>query len=123
MCEMELEKAINGLYDCYCDVYYNEEVKKDGFITGHKRKRVFEKIKCRISYKNGTRKLLSTKQTTKLAEASQGVKLFLPRNIEIKEGSEIVVFKNDKELKFKYSGMEACYDGHKEIVVERMIEA
>lgn len=123
MCEMELEKAICVLFDCYCDVYYNEEVIKDGLITGHKRKKVFEEIKCRISYKNGTRKLLSTKQTTKLAEASQGVKLFLPKDIEIKEGSEIVVFKKGKELKFKYSGIEACYDGHKEIVVERMIEA
>ena len=126
MCKMELvkglEKDIETLYDCTLEVYENQETINDGHITEHKRVKTLEGVKCRISYKNGTRKLLSTQQSRFCGVASQGVKILIPNDIEIKAGSEIIVIKEGKRLKFKYSGEEACYMGHKEIVAERIKE-
>lgn len=124
MCEMELKKDIEGLYDCVCDIYFNEEKLDDsGLIIGHEKIKAFENINCRLSYKNGTRKLLTAEQTNIEGKISQSIKLFLSNDLDIKAGSEIVVFKNNKELKFKHSGISSIYSNHQEIVLSVNSEA
>lgn len=124
MRKMELREKIEELYDCLCDVYENETVKDDeGLISGKKRTLKYEKIKCRVSYKNGTRKLLSVSQSKIEGKSSQGVKLFVSPEYDIKAGSLIVLYKEDREFKYKHSGEAALYDTHREIVMERSEEA
>lgn len=124
MCKMDLKNTVESFYDCLCDVYVNKEkIDDNSFITKHTRVRIFEKLKCRLSYKNGSRKLLTTNQTAIEGKASQSIKLFISPDYEINSGSEIIVFKNNKELKFKHSGISSIYNSHQEIILEYVGEA
>ncbi len=124
MCKMELTDAVERLYDCLCDVYVNSEATdNDSIIIKHKRVKMYEALKCRISYKNGSRKLLTTKQTKIEGKVSQSIKLFVSPEYDIKPGSEIIVFKDNKKLKFKHSGISSIYKSHQEIILEYISEA
>lgn len=123
MYKMEIED-IESLYDCVCDIYLKRHFLDDeGLLTKEEKYLALEGIKCRISYRNGTRKLLTAKQTEAEAEVSQSVKLFLSNEFDIPPGSTVKVFKDGEEFDFRHSGRAAKYSSHQEIILEVSKEA
>lgn len=90
---MVRKNPLEILYTDRCDIYNWESVKDPTTkVTEHKKVLRYENISCRVSFKNIT----SVNQTTYEPVISQVVKLFLSKDIEIKAGSEIVVYRGGK---------------------------
>lgn len=111
---MVRKNPLEILYTDRCDIYSWESVKDPTTkVTEHKKVLRYENIPCRVSFKNIT----SVNQTTYEPIISQVVKLFLSKDIEIKAGSEIVVYRGGKVFQYKCSGLPAIYSNHQEIIL------
>ena len=62
-------------------------------------------------------KLDATAQTETAASLTQGTKLFLPPNVEIKAGSKIIVEQDGVKNAYSASGVPAVYPTHQEIIL------
>lgn len=108
-------KAIESLYDRTCDVIeYKTTVNPINKRTGNKTEEtVIEGQPCRLSYQS----ISNTNQSNPTNNVSQVIKLILAPEIEIKEGSKIVVTKGELVETYKNSGKPAVYDTHQEIIL------
>lgn len=107
--------SIESTYDCKCDIIEYSAIKNAiNKRTEHKEIIVLEKQPCRISYKN----ISNTNDTENKNNVIQIVKLFIAPEIQIKNGSKIVIFKNENKKVYKNSGEPAIYDTHQEIILE-----
>lgn len=107
-----VKKHMAMLYDGVCTIIDYE--KEQGIINNTKEVVKAENVKCRLSYKSDSQ----GEQTDKTAEQNQIIKLFLPPEIEIKEGCKIIVTQEGETNTFLCAGKPLVYGSHKEVVLE-----
>lgn len=122
---VKAKKAVESLMNLSCDIYEYQAVIQDG-ITSYEKQLVYSNVPCRISYATGlfNGKVKSGQEKNSDAVSLQGttVKLFFPKEINIKEGSFISVRKGDTTIELKNGGATAEFNTHKEVVAEYVKE-
>ncbi len=105
-------RAAERLYNGLCTVveYQNVTDEKTG-LTSQKEVTTAENIPCRLSYELN----YPVNQGEQTGEISQRVKLFIAPEIQIKNGSKVLVTQNKNTVEYAYSGEAAVYDSHREI--------
>ncbi len=108
-------KAVESTYYGVCDIieYGSAKDKKSG-ITRQEEITVLQNQPCKLSFE----KIAASVQTDTGAAVSQGVKLFIAPEIEVKCGSKIVVTQNGVTNAYSASGQSAVYSSHQEIMLE-----
>lgn len=115
MVKNNLKNAIESLFIGVCSVIeYKEVIDQNSGITEFKEIEVLSNTPCRLSYKN----IANANQTETGNAIIQTIKLFYPTDIEIKNGSKIVVTQNNITKEYKNSGEPAVYSNHKELILE-----
>ncbi|MCQ2017284.1 hypothetical protein [Clostridium butyricum] len=108
-------KALESTYEHFCTIKEYKSVKDEiTKVTSKKDVIVVENQPCKLSYKNIT----SADKNEANSTISQSIKLFIAPEIEILEGSKIVVNHNGRTTEFKNSGKPAVYYSHQEIILE-----
>ena len=112
---LQARKAMELLYEHTCTVIeYRKEKDSITKITGMKEVSVLENQPCKLSFSTSK----STQQTESANEITQVIKLFIAPEIEIKEGSKLVINHNGKVSEYKNSGVPSIFPTHQEIVLE-----
>lgn len=108
-------KAIEKTYYTgLCSVVERRNVRDEQTKITHKSEvTVIENQPCKLSFE----KLDATAQTETAASLTQGTKLFLPPNVEIKAGSKIIVEQDGVKNAYSASGVPAVYPTHQEIIL------
>lgn len=83
-------------------------------ITGQTEQVVVENQPCKLSFE----KITAVQQTETAAAVTQGVKLFVAPEIEIKPGSKITVTQHGITTSYEVSGKPAVYPTHQEVMLE-----
>lgn len=105
-------KAVEALYEDVCNIYVRKSEKDEKTkITAKKEVLVAENQPCRLSYET----VSTTKDNQGAAEKEMAVKLFLPPEPEIPEGSRIDVIHQGLTISYSNSGSAAKYATHQEI--------
>ena len=104
-----IKAPCESLYGGRCDIY--EYQSTDGIVDSTKEVKVYSEIPCRLSYKS----IISSDQSETVNILNQVIKLFLSPDVEVKEGSKIVVNQNCKTQDYYCSGVPAVYSSHQEI--------
>lgn len=109
-----VRKDLERLYDCTANIYEFSKVKNpDTRITEDVEVLKFENIACRISrVKTSDLRKESNIPTTEFT-----TRLFCSNEIDIKEGSKVVVSKQGKEITF-ISGVSMLYSYHQEVALK-----
>ena len=107
-------KAIESTYTGVMTVSERQSVKDPNtHITSTKEVVVLENQPCKLSFET----IAATAQTETAASLTQGTKLFLPPNVEIKAGSKIIVEQDGVKNAYSASGVPAVYPTHQEIIL------
>ena len=108
-------KAIEVFYEHTCTVVeygkYKDSVTKQ---TKLGEKTVLENQPCKLSFST----IKASDQTESANQVQQVIKLFVAPEVEIKEGSKIIVTYNGKVNEYKNSGVPSIFPTHQEIVLE-----
>lgn len=108
-------KAVENTYEGVCNIVEYQSVKdKKSKITRQEEVTVLREQPCKLSFE----KINAALQTETGAAVSQGVKLFIAPEIEIKNGSKIAVTQNNVTTEYSASGQAAVYASHQEIMLE-----
>lgn len=108
-------KAIESTYEGVCNIIeYGSVRDKKSKITRQQEITVLQNQPCKLSFE----KIAASVQTDTGAAVSQGVKLFIAPEIEVKCGSKIVVTQNGVTNAYSASGQSAVYSSHQEIMLE-----
>lgn len=111
------KKAIEATYDGVCDVVVRGEIADPiSHITRKTTRVVYEKMPCRISFRNNN--LNISAETDTASEVTQKIKLFVNPDAEIPKGSEITVMQNGVTQSYKSSSEPMRYFTHQEIILE-----
>lgn len=105
---------LEGTYDGICTIIESRKIKLENHSTAFEDVVILENQPCRISYQNQH----STTQTMSYNKVDGSVKLFISPDVEIKNGSKIIVTQNDKTVEYTNSGEPARYETHQEIILE-----
>lgn len=116
MTDIEMvREAIESTYIGECDVIEYKTIKNEtNKRNEHKEEIVLRKQKCRISFEN----ISNSTQDGNTNNITQKIKLFIAPEINIKNGSKIIVTQNKKTQSYKNSGEPAIYETHQEIMLE-----
>ena len=96
-------KVIESQYEHTCTIKEFQSVKDPiSKVTKKQEATILENQPCRLSY----------------SSVQQIIKLFIAPEIEIKEGSKIIITHEGRTTEFKHSGKPAIYSSHQEIVLE-----
>lgn len=107
-------KAIESTYTGVMTVSERQSVKDPNtHITSTKEVVVLENQPCKLSFET----IAATAQTETAASLTQGTKLFLPPDVEIKAGSKIIVEQDGVKNAYSASGVPAVYPTHQEIIL------
>lgn len=108
-------KAIEAFYEHTCTVIeygkYKDPVTKQ---TKLGEKTVLENQPCKLSFSA----VKASEQTESTNQVQQVIKLFVAPEVEIKEGSKIIVTYNGKVNEYKNSGVPSIFPTHQEVVLE-----
>lgn len=107
-------KEFAKLYEDKCNVYEYVKEKQPNGSTAHKEKLVFADIPCRISF-NGTNQVA---EGAKYSTPVQSIKLFIPNDINIKDGSKLEITRQGETTAYKNSGVISKYPSHSELGLE-----
>ena len=108
-------KAIESTYCGVCDIVEYESFKeKKSSVTRHRETVKAENAPCRLSFE----KIAAAVGSDTGAAVTQGVKLFIAPEAEVKSGSKIIVSQNGITNAYSASGQAAVYESHKEIMLE-----
>lgn len=108
-------KAVESTYEGVCDIIEYVSVKdKKSMITRQEEVVTAENRSCKLSFE----KIAAAVQTDTGATVAQGVKLFIAPEINVKNGSKIVVTQNNVTTEYSASGQPAVYASHQEIMLE-----
>lgn len=111
-------KAIESTYIGVCDVIeYTNTENSGSHFTKKDEKTVYTDIPCRLSYSRFNSMYPSISSDT-ASSVTQLVKIFLAPEINIKNGSKIIVKQNGITTMYKSSGAPSYYTSHQEISVE-----
>lgn len=108
-------KAIESTYTGTCDIieYGSVRDKKSG-ITRQEEITVLQSQPCKLSFE----KIAAAVGSDTASAVTQGVKLFIAPETEVKNGSKIIVTQNGISNAYSASGQAAVYESHKEIMLE-----
>lgn len=103
-----------------CTIYVKEAYVKTDLSTGFRDAALCTDEPCKVSFFNNFKMNDSTKVNLVSAAVFQNVKLFIRADLEIPEGSKIVVttHKNNRTLHYKSSGSTSMFTDHQEIIME-----
>lgn len=108
-------KAIESTYTGTCDIIEYGSVKdRKSKITRQEEIVTAKNQPCKLSFE----KIAAAVQTDTGAAVSQGVKMFIAPETEVKSGSKIVVTQNGVTTAYCASGQPAVYSSHREIMLE-----
>lgn len=108
-------RAQESLYNGLCTVVEYQDITDEvSKISRQEEVTVIENQPCRLSFE----KLNAVAQTETAAAISQGQKLFLAPEINIHDGSKIIVEQNGRTGEYSASGEPAVYPTHQEIMLE-----
>ena len=108
-------KAIESTYEGVCTVVERLSAKDEKTkISRQNEEVIIENQPCKLSFE----KLNAAVQSETAAEISQGTKLFIAPEIQIKEGSKIIVTQDGVTSEYSASGKPAVYFSHQEIILE-----
>lgn len=111
----QARKALESQYDSICRVIeYRQEKDPVTKKTVSREVEVFQDKPCKVSYSNGK----NANQTNVANAISQGIKVFIAPELDIKPGSKLVITGKGRTTEYKNSGVSAVYDTHQEIVLE-----
>ena len=108
------KKNLAVLFEDKCDIYEYIKEKQPNGSTAHKEKLVLADIPCRISFKTVNQTVEGAKSSTPV----QSIKLFIPSDINIKDGSKIVITRQGETTAYKNSGVVSKYATHSELGLE-----
>lgn len=111
---VKARKALESLYDGTCTVTEYQKVKKENKSTGFSEVVVLKDIPCRLSYQNIT---TATPTQSGASALTQGVKVFLAPEINVKPGSKLTITQNGVVTDYTNSGEPAHYSTHQEIIL------
>ena len=112
---LQARKAMELLYEHTCTVIEYGKVKNPTTkITGMKEIAVLENQSCKLSFST----IKASEQTESANQVTQVIKLFIAPEVEIKEGSKLVITHNGKVSEYKNSGVPSIFPTHQEIVLE-----
>lgn len=115
----EYRKLIEQLYTDTCTII-NMESKKNGHFTEQSEVTVCENQPCRISF---NQQVNASDQTTTVSRSTIEPKLFISPDIEVKEGSKVIVKRGARTFTYKASGQPAYYRTHQEITLINEVKA
>ena len=102
-------------YSGVCSVVEYRDVRDEKTKITHKSEvTVIENQPCKLSFE----KLDAVNQTETAAKTTQGTKLFVSPDVEIKAGSKIIVEQDGVKTAYSTSGVPAIYPTHQEIMLE-----
>lgn len=110
---VKVRKALEMGYNGTFTVIEHKKVKKANKTTGFSDVEVLKDQPCRLSFSSSP-----SAENGDTARINQTVKLFCSPEIEVKEGSKIVVTQSGVTTAYKRSGTPAVYDTHQEILLE-----
>ncbi len=113
------KNALRKLWDGLCDVYIRETIVNQANGRDEPVETcVLQGEPCRLSFTT----ISSTKENSEAALIQQVVKLFIDKDVDIPEGSKIVVTQEGKTGNYCRTGKPALYSSHQEIVLEHFKE-
>lgn len=102
-------------YSGVCSVVEYRDVRDEKTKITHKAEvTVIENQPCKLSFE----KQDAVNQTETAAKTTQGTKLFVSPDVEIKAGSKIIVEQDGVKTAYSTSGVPAVYPTHQEIMLE-----
>lgn len=107
-------KEFAKLYEDKCNVYEYVKEKQPNGSTAHKEKLVLADIPCRISFNIANQVAEGAKYSTPI----QSIKLFIPNDINIKDGSKLEITRQGEKTVYKNSGVISRYSTHGELGLE-----
>lgn len=108
-------KAIESTYEGACTIVeYDNITDEKSKITRQNEVVIIENQPCKLSFE----KLNAAVQSESAAAISQGTKLFIAPEINIKEGSKLIVTQDGVTSEYSASGKPAVYFSHQEIILE-----
>lgn len=105
-------KALESTYEGRAAVVEYLKIKDEYGLTSFQEVTVLEDQPCKLSFET-----LTSNSGDPVATISQGVKLFLSPDVEIKAGSKIIVTQNGRTTEYSNSGVPAVYSTHQEIML------
>lgn len=111
---VKTRKAIERLYTHTCTVVIKQKVKKADHSTSFTETKLVENQPCRLSFSS----VSVVSDTSHASLKEQEVKLFISPEINIEEGSKIIVNHDGIESLFSKSGVPAVYPTHQEIKLD-----
>lgn len=112
-----IRSITESLYDSRCNIYaYRSSVNEKG-ITVSEKVIVAENVPCRISYVISFNNIYAAEQSGTVTGVNQKIKLIISPEINIDEGSLIVINHLGRERKYVSSGIPRVYNTHQEIMI------
>lgn len=110
-------KAIESTYFGVCTILERRDIRDETSKITRKKEEVpvVEQQPCRLSFE----KRSAVVQTDTAAKLTQGIKLFIAPEIQIKPGSKIIVEQDGVTMEYAASGVPAVYPTHSEVMLER----
>lgn len=109
------KNAIRKLWGGICDVYvYESGVDESTGRTIQKPVKIVQNEPCRISYSAIT----TTATVSEASNVRQVIKLFISKDVDISEGSKLVITQEGRTETYRRAGKAAVYSVHQEIVLE-----
>lgn len=105
-------KALESTYEGRATVVEYQKIKDEYGLTSFQEVTVLEDQPCKLSFET-----LTSNSGDPVATISQGVKLFLSPDVEIKAGSKIIVTQHGRTTEYSNSGVPAVYPTHQEIML------
>lgn len=120
---VKYRQIVESFFNNKCDVYEYEDY-KDGVFSAKRLKLVQSNIPCRRGYSTGGN--INYAKTGEVGldnvAVKQLVKLFMPYDTDIKEGSLVKVCYGGCEEYYEYSGSSLVYDTHIEVLLRSVKE-
>lgn len=113
----KVRKVIERAYEGSCTVVEYRDV-VDGGITRKKEIAVSENLPCKLSFELN----YPSEQTDTVSMISQRAKLFISPDVNVKNGSKIIVEQYGKKTEYCCCGETAVYPTHREIRVAPFVK-
>lgn len=115
----KVRNAVEKTFEGVCSVVeYRDTVDKDSGITCKEEVTVAEGLPCKLSFELN----YPSEQTDTVSLLSQRAKLFISPDVNVKNGSKIIVEQYGKKAEYCCCGETAVYPTHREIRVSPFVK-
>lgn len=110
------QNVLRSLWDGVCDVYVRsrDTVDKDTGRNIATETKVVDAAPCRLSFST----IATTSESSDAALIVQTTKLFISKEVDIPEGSKIVVTQEGDTSTYRRTGKPAIYSTHQEVMLD-----